>query len=162
MIAWQRVWFAYMPKIWLWLLACIHRYEKHLKRKVLLTPLSHVCLHSSLSSSRRRLPPATPSSSLCSWMRISWWAASPRPCTPCSAPTCCPTSRREAGTWRKQPPSCWRPATGPRRAPCCWLTAEPTGPRSPSTLPWPFSGSGCERGGGGEAALDRGHGRLRW
>ena len=99
---------------------------------------------SSLLPSRRRLPPATPSSSRCSWTRGSWWAASPRPCTPCSAPTCCPTSRREAGTWRKPPLSCWRQATGLRRAPCCWLTAEPTRPSSPSTLPWPCSGSGCE------------------
>lgn len=99
-------------------------------------------------SLRRRPPPATVNSSLCSWTRGSWWAASPQPCTPCSAPTCCPTSRREAGMWRKQPPSCWRPATGLRRAPCCWLTVGPTRLSSPSTLPWPFSGSGCEGGSG--------------
>lgn len=86
---------------------------------------------------RRRLPPATPNSSPCSWMPSSWWAASPQPFTPCSAPTCCPISSREAGMLRRPPASCWRQATAPRRAPCCWLTVARTGASSPSTLPWP-------------------------
>ncbi|KAI4801676.1 hypothetical protein KUCAC02_019554 [Chaenocephalus aceratus] len=62
---------------------------------------------------RRRLPPATLNSSRCSWTRGSWWAASPLPCTPSSAPTCCPTSRRGAGTWRQRPRSCWQAGHGP-------------------------------------------------
>lgn len=122
--------------------------QDELGSKVSQTLMPHVCLHF-LSlfpfPSRRRPPPAMLSSCRCSWMQGSWWAASPRPSTPCSAPTCCPTSRSGAGTWRKLPASCWRQATGPRQAPCCWLIAEPTRPSSPSTLPWPFSRSGCER-----------------
>lgn len=99
--------------------------------------------------SRRRRTPATRSCSRCSCTRASWWAASRRPCTPCSAPTCCPSSTRKAGTWRRPPPSWWRRATGRRRAPCCSLTAAPTRPSSPSTPLWLFLRSGCEVEGGG-------------